>query len=223
MSKYSLKIKEKAVYLREKGYSIKEIAKILKISLSTSSIWLRNLELNKKAIKRLERRKLLGYYKLAKTWDKKRKENNEKNLKFATEIINNHVFTNDLLIIYAALLFWCEGSKCEPSTLKFTNSDPKLIFTFLQLIRKSSDIQEFKFRVRLHLHDYHDENEQKLFWSKLTNIPLEQFTKVYLKPHTKKRERPDYQGCATIIYNDVNVLRKLKSVFQLFSEKIMGI
>lgn len=223
MSKYSLKIKEKAIYLREQGYSIKEIAKLLKISSSTSSIWLRNLELNKKAIERLERRKLLGYYKLAKTWDKKRKEYNKKNLKFAAKIINPHIFTKNLLIIYAALLFWCEGSKCERSTFKFTNSDPKLISALLKLIRKSCDIQEIKFRVRLHLHDYHNEYEQKLFWSKITNIPLEQFTKAYLKPHTKKRKHPDYPGCATIIYHDVNVLRKLKSIFQLFSEKLMGV
>ena len=47
MSRLPIEIKEKAFGLRKKGYSIKEIAKKLNIAQSTSSLWVRDIELNK--------------------------------------------------------------------------------------------------------------------------------------------------------------------------------
>ena len=45
--------KQKAIELREKGYSLGEISDKLDISKSTASIWLRNVEISNKAILRL--------------------------------------------------------------------------------------------------------------------------------------------------------------------------
>lgn len=57
-----LKEKERAVTLRARGYSLKEISKILIISKSTASLWLRNITLSKKAKKRLLSQILKGQY-----------------------------------------------------------------------------------------------------------------------------------------------------------------
>ncbi len=57
------KVKDKAVGLRKKGYSYKEISSSLKIAKSTASTWLKTTKLSKKAILRLKKRKILGQYK----------------------------------------------------------------------------------------------------------------------------------------------------------------
>jgi orotate phosphoribosyltransferase-like protein len=54
MSKLPLEIKRKAIALRKRGYSVKEIAEKLHIAKSTSSLWVREIKLNKKAQQRLK-------------------------------------------------------------------------------------------------------------------------------------------------------------------------
>ena len=71
--RYKPEIKVRAKILRKKGNSIKEIADILGIAQSTSSLWLRNINLNRKAQNRLKKRKLIGQYRAHLTNKKKRK------------------------------------------------------------------------------------------------------------------------------------------------------
>ena len=63
MARHPIEIKEKALELRRKGYSVKEIADELKIAKSTSSFWIRNILLNERAKQRLKKQRLIGYYK----------------------------------------------------------------------------------------------------------------------------------------------------------------
>ena len=62
---YSNSIKIQAQTLRKKGFSMRDIAKRLKISISTASLWLRDVNLDDKAQKRLKDREILGQYKTA--------------------------------------------------------------------------------------------------------------------------------------------------------------
>jgi len=48
-----LEEKQKAIALRKEGYSIKEIARILPVSKSSASIWVKEVILNSQAKKRL--------------------------------------------------------------------------------------------------------------------------------------------------------------------------
>lgn len=218
MTKLPLKIKERAIKLREKGYSVKEIAERLYIAKSTSSLWLRDIKLNKKALTRLKKRRLLGYYKAALRWREKRVKEERKNLFSAKEIVDNikrDLYHNKL---YCSLLFWCEGGKTYKAGVRFYNSDPILVKTFLNLFRKSFKINEKKFRILMHLHEYHDEEAQKKFWSKLTKIPKSQFNMTFQKPHTKKRIKENYPGCVALYYHDRVIARELRAIYKAFSE-----
>jgi len=84
-----------------------------------------------------------------------------------------------------------------------------VVCAFVALLRTTFVLDESRFRVCLHLHDYHDPAEEMRFWSELTSIPAQQFLKPYHKPHTQKRIRAGYRGCAQIRYYDVSVARKL--------------
>ncbi|MBI2314785.1 hypothetical protein HYU93_01875 [Candidatus Daviesbacteria bacterium] len=60
---YPIELKEKAITLRKRGYSIKEVAAKLNIAKSTSSVWLSHIILSISAQKRLAKRRILGQYK----------------------------------------------------------------------------------------------------------------------------------------------------------------
>ena len=214
-----IETKEAAIKLRKQGYSIKEISQKFNISKSTSSLWVRNVSLNKKAQKRLENRKLVGYYRAGITWANKRKEREKMELIKARKALEGINFRKSDLKLHCALLYWCEGTKGEKETVQFVNADPSLIQLFLFLFRKSFLLDEKKFRVALHLHDYHNEKKQKKFWAKLTKIPENQFYKIYWKPHTKKRIKEGYPGCARVIYHDLSIARELKAFYREFVNK----
>ena len=220
MGRLPIALKEKALSLRSQGYSIKEIAEYLHIGKSTSSLWVRGVILNKQAKNRLDNRRLEGYYKNSLTWEKKRIKSEKQREVIASDIVKQISKDNNHLKIYCALLYWCEGGKTDRYGVRFINSDPALIKTFLNLFRKSFRVDERKFRVLLHLHDYHDGEKQKNFWTSVTNIPKKQFLKIFWKPHTSKRIRDNYQGCASIYYYDADIARRLCSLSKMFSHKL---
>lgn len=220
MSRLPIEIKKRALGLRKIGYSVKEIADELRVAKSTSSLWVRYIKLNKKAQRRLEKRKLLKYYKGSLRWQEKRIVEEQRHRLFATEVLKNTKKDLDYAKVYCALLYWCEGGKNYKEGIRFVNSDPILISTFLKLFRMSFDIDERKFRVLMHLHGYHNKDKQKTFWSRLTNISRRQFLKTFRKPHTGKRIKENYPGCVAIYYNSFETARKLRAIYKVFSEQL---
>jgi len=169
-------------------------------------------------VERLNGRRLLGYRKAALRWVEKLEKQKSRNLFLAKKVVNNikrDLYHNKL---YCALLYWCEGGKGETEGLKFSNSDPILVETFLNLFRASFPIKKEKLRALMHLHSYHNEREQRSFWSRITNIPEDNFYKTFLKPNTKVRTKENYQGCITVYYNDRSVAREVRSIYEVFSK-----
>ena len=202
------------------GEYVKEIAKELDIAASTSSAWLRNVILNEEAQERLRGRRILGQYKTAQIRKEKTQRQNKEDEQFAKGVLKSIRFNSNIDLLCCSLLYWAEGSKTQ-SSVGFTNSDPKMISTFISLFRKSFfGLDESKFRCLVHIHEYHDEQKIKLFWSAITNIPLSQFQNSYLKPHTSKRKREDYHGTLSLRYYDSRVVQKLKAIYNTFSTQI---
>jgi len=217
---YKQEIKEKAIKLRKRGYSIKEIAKIINIAQGTSSSWVSSIELNPKAQKRLKKRKILGQYKSIKIAKKKKLRTREQNNIKALSLLNNIPKNKELYKLVCSILFWTEGGKSTDSYVYFTNSDPSMVALFVTLIRKSFLVQERKFRALVHIHEYHNEREIKKFWSNLTKIPISQFSKTYLKPHTHKRIRKGYKGSIRIRYYDHKIALELRSIYNVFAKAV---
>lgn len=132
--------------------------------------------------------------------------------------LNNSIILFKLL---ASFLFWTEGGKSTDGYVFFINSDPKMFSLFVYLLRHSFNIDESKFRAMIHIHEYHN-NKQLHFWSSLTDIPINQFSKSYLKPHTGKRKRQNYQGCIRIRirYYDHKIALELRSLYNTFVNKL---
>lgn len=219
---YPLEVKKEAVRLRRGGRSIKEIARELGIAVGTSSVWLTDVELSCAAMKRLENKQYLSRLKSRQTKRLQKKEKEVKAIVIAEKIIQVSMLEerNNCKIL-CACLYWAEGSK-KSSSLRFTNSDPEMIATFLSLLRKGFDIDERKLRALLHVHTYHNEKELKKFWSLITNIPLEQFSRSHHKNRGGKRKKSHYKGCLAVSYFDVSVLREIKAIYRTLASVVAG-
>lgn len=206
---YPTKTKNNAIALRRKGYSLKEIATTLHIPKTTLWGWLQSISLDRDAQTRLHERIVAGR---ATATKHKRLKVEEKTMAMFIKVHKElHRFRPDPVTLKAicALIYWCEGVKDRHSGVRFMNSDPRLVEFFLKLLRDSFELDEMKFRVCVHLHQYHDVKGQLKFWSKVTGIPISRFTKPYIKRNTGKRVRVGYNGCASVRYHDVEIARQL--------------
>lgn len=216
---YPLSIKNKALKFRRSGHSLGEISRQLHICKSTISEWVGRVELNSRARKRLFRKVKIGQMMFAEKIRRKTMAREEFYLQEARAALVNGP---DYRKIMCAMLYWCEGNK-SPKGLIFTNSDPKLVRTFLKLLRESFALDERKFHPCIHIHEYHSAARQLDFWAKMTNISKRQFIKPYRKPNTGKRIRKGYQGCLSLRYHDNDLARRLLATAKAFLEKTGGI
>lgn len=209
----------KAKKLRLKGYSVKELHRMLGVSKSSISKWVQGVELSEKAQARLRQNYTNGQLASMKTIKEKTRQKNIVADKFAQNVIEKIKLSNNHLLLFCSMLYQCEGSKLVNDSITFTNSDPLLVRTFIFLFRKSFSLNESKFRIIMHLHKYHNEEIQKQFWSEITGVPVTQFLKTYNKKNTGLYKKERYQGCIQIRYHDVTIGRKLHSVAKMFMER----
>lgn len=215
---YPAQIKNQAKALRKKGYSLNEIANQLGIAKSTSSLWTRHIQLDAQAKKRLKQRRVYGQYKASQTWKKKREERRQKYNNQAKQLLSKINHNKSLAQLACALLYWAEGSKGKEA-IRFTNSNPQMINTFMNLLRIGFNTDEKKLKALVHIHQYHDEKKIISYWSKITKIPTNQFYNSYQKPHTGTRKRQHYKGCICIHYQDLNVARQIKAIYNMYAQQ----
>lgn len=214
---YSIKFKKRAINLRKRGFSLKEISKKLSIAKSTASEWVSEIELSPTAQNRLAKKQILGQYKTVLIKRQLRDLQNKRLEKNSLEILKGIILSKDLAKVLCALLWWCEGNKIT-SFVRFTNSDPTLIKNFLFLLRFGFKIDEEKFRALVHIHSYHNDDVQRKFWSTITRISLIQFNKSYKKLNSGIRIQENYPGCIAITYYDAKVAKELKAIYNAFSQ-----
>lgn len=222
------KEKSRSILLRQKGYSLKEISNELHISKSTASLWLKDVKISPEAQERLEKTgrsgTLRGLGTIQVRWQSIQKRIEKETENITREVLSSISLDKNYFKLLAALIFWCEGGKRSKSQVRFINSDPALVQTFLLLFRKGFTINEEKLRAMLQLHEYHNETVQRQFWSKITGIPIKRFSKSYIKPHTGKRLRDNYPGCISIAYTDGGkTIVVFKSLYTNFLQHLYNI
>lgn len=180
----------KALQMRRLGKSIGSIARALKVSKSSASIWCRDIVLTNKQRESIMRNWIRAGYKGrmlgAEMNKKKRLENMAAQEAIAKKMIGTLTHRDSLMLGVA--LYWGEGTKGLNSTTAITNSDPEtVLFTrdwFEQLGVARNEFQPYIFISEIH------KNRGKVilrFWSHFLDIPKQQFAKiVFLKGRPKK-------------------------------------
>lgn len=216
------KDKQKAIELRLQGKSYNEIRKILGISSKgTLSYWFRDLKLTPLAQKRLENNMQLARGRGLLEFNRKRtarikKENEEERAKGFEKIKS---LTKRELMLVGTALYWGEGTKWGKYTrtpsLELSNSDPQLIYLFMRFVREILQVPDEKIRAGIHLYESINNEEAKVYWSKVTGLPVDRFYIVQQISRASKRKRKFNKlpfGTAVIKVNNRLVFYQVKGM-----------
>src|SRR3989344_5818161 len=186
-----------AIKLRENGHSYKEIIQKLHVSKSSVSLWCRDVALTPEQMFKLLKNKLRGGDRgrivSAKQQQQKRIEKTKKLFDLGKVKISN-MSKRDRFIAGVAL-YAGDGSKGD-NGFGFSNSSPALIKFMIDWVREFYNISETRIKGSLWLHENLSETKAKQFWSKVMEIPVNQFTKSYIaknKPDSRKIRKNIHQ------------------------------
>lgn len=181
--KRDLLLYQRALFLRKKkGYSYNEILTEVPVAKSTLSYWLSGIVLGdaqkrricQKQIERWGQNHHLG------EWNRKKRQNEIAAIRVKAKQEIGSLADREFFIS-GIMLYWAEGSK-HSASLQICNADPALIKFMMAWFRTVLNISEDRFVGSIHYHEGQNEDRIKEFWSKLTGIPLTQFTKSFKKP-----------------------------------------
>ena len=218
-------LKDKAISLRKKGKSIRDIEERLKIPRSTLSGWLKNIVLSKSQKKVLDkkwREALVLARRGSMLWHNQQKLERLKKAELeADNVLNSIKIDKNSLDIALAMLYLGEGTKKGDIT-SVGNSDPLILKFFVEGIIKNYNFDRNKIKCELHLRADQNQNKIKKYWSTELNIPLCNFLATSFDKRTVGRKTyKDYKGVCIVRFGTVAIQRKLVYLSRKFCEKII--
>lgn len=220
----SPKIKREVTQARKRGKTYRELTQLFGVPKSTLSYWfgdtLGHPYDRTRQLEHLAKIRILAHASI------RRRIENRDNLikvKVAKDIKLYPIHDPGTQKLFLSALYWAEGAKHKGvGGLKFVNTDPKLCELYIKLLRNCYSIEESKLKIRLHLHYYHGIKETRVFWSKLLNVPENQFGKIYIKKRSiTKKFRRNFGGICFIYYGSSDIRRELLEIAKQFSELIV--
>lgn len=123
--------------------------------------------------------------------------------------------------IVGIILWWAEGTKAYKDkrwnntwvcNVDVTNTNPNIIKIFLDFLRKDIGINESRLKIQLQTHQGDDQEKIEAYWSNITNIPRQRFTKTIIRPKGNKVGKSN--GTCKIRYSDKSVYLKLENLLK---------
>ena len=214
------KDRERSLELRKQGMSYSQIKRIIGVNKSTLSGWLKDYPLSKERIKELR------------DWNEQRIERCRETKRVKKEARLNGfykeqketIFPLDKKELYLAglFLYWGEGSKNSEAKLSVSNTDPSVIKFFIYWLTKYLKVPRSKLKVYLQLYADMDIENEKSFWSITLNIPLNQFSKPYIKntPSTRINHKGGFgHGTCNLGIGDARLSEKILMAIKSISDK----
>jgi len=134
---------------------------------------------------------------------------------------------HNLREIIGLIIWWTEGTKAYKDkrgkntwvyNVDVTNTNPEIIKLFLDFLRKDVKIDESRLKLQLQIHKGDDQCAIENYWSNLTNIPKQRFTKTIIRPQGNKIGKS--RGTCKIRYSDKSIYLKLDSSLKRLLQKI---
>ena len=190
---------------REEGRSVKEIARLLGVSTSSVSHWVRGIELTDaqhaalQARNGLHERQRLARAAMAAKARARR----------AAAQQGGRQRARSLGYRYAAgcMLFWAEGSR-QRNKVVFTNSDPAMARFFVEFIREFFDISSDRLRLTCNLFADHEARQQEIenFWLRTLGLPRSCLCKSTVNHYSrysqkKRRNKLPYGTCRIVVHS----------------------
>lgn len=204
----------RAVSLRRRGKSVRDIAQVLGVSKSSVSLWCASIRLSPGQRLVLEKRAHeKRVYALRKAASRKKEAHKARTSDASrTGARDAGILSKRDVYCIGLGLYWGEGYKRGNNEFGFTNSDPRVISFILRWLEISFGVKKTSYIARLSINETHVDNEIALlrFWSNRTTIPLSQFTKtsVVRTPRVRTYDKSrTYYGVLRIKIREGSVLR----------------
>lgn|SRR3990167_424663 len=135
---------------------------------------------------------------------------------------------NDRQII-GITLWWAEGTKSRrdkrwPKAVTYpievTNTDPRIIQIFLDMLRKDIGIDESKLRVQIQIHKGDDQEKLEKYWSLITQLPVSKFNKTIVRPTGNKPGKSN--GTCKVRFSDKIVYERLEKLLHEAISSVSG-
>ncbi len=193
MASSYLRLKNKVIALRKKGRTYGEIKKIHDIPKSTISYWLKNIQIPFVRKAEMKKRTHERWIKLNKIASEKRSLISllaRENIQEIAEKEIKKITTNDLKLIGTAL-YWAEGNKKYPWSIRFSNSDPQIIRIMMRFLKEICCIPKETIRARVHFYPMMDYEKTLRFWCKITDLPIKNFYHPQLQVSKASKRKRD--------------------------------
>ena len=222
MSRYPMPLVKSARTWRAKGFTYTEIQKKLRkrIPKGTLSSWFRQVELPSfyaDKIKRLNLNVLSLARPKALATNRQRRRLYLNDMYERNQPLLKALQRNDVSKLFLAALYLGEGAKKNKGSLTFANSDPGIVDVFLRLLRRVYPVNESRFRCTVLCRADQNPDQLGAFWSRITQIPLEQFYEARIAPRTrgKIKMNKNYKGVCRIDFFCAQVYDELRTIGNL--------
>jgi transcriptional regulator with XRE-family HTH domain len=186
--------------LRAQGWTYNEICAEVGVSKSSVSLWCRDIPVDRDVwARKLRESRRFGARTRVNSLAVRRQQQIDQLRVAGRERVGR--LSEEAFLVAGAALYAGEGSKTD-GAVKFANSDPRMILFFISWLRHFFSVDESRLRLRLYLHVGLDLVAAQIFWSALTDIPIDQFTRPYRAvpdPSIRRAKHP--MGCPSIGYS----------------------
>lgn len=219
--------KEKAISLRieqKLGYS--SIAKMVPVSKSTLSGWLKSYPLSDERIRELRTANLKNNEAKIESYIRSRRlireekfsKNYEKYLSAFKKVSKQSQF------IVGLMLYLAEGSKKDDYHISIANTDPSVIKFFMKWMKEFMDVPASSFRAQLHLYPTMNIEKEVKFWRLTLDLNSGQFYKHQIRKLQKGSftYRESFRhGTCQIYFSSSEKKRELMSAIKAFVDSFL--
>lgn len=197
--------KQKAILLRQKGFSYSQIKEKLGINKSTLSGWLSEMPLSEERIMELRDFSPQRIERYRNTM----REKKDIRLKEVYDKVSKDIgiFSKREIFLLGLFLYWGEGTKAANSSTQLANTNPAMIKFFIKWLELLG-VNKKDLKVKLHLYSDMNIKGSIAFWSKELKIPVSQFKKPYIKETKLKSityKNGFGKGTCCVIFGDRNL------------------
>jgi len=210
-----------ALRLRERGFTLQEIAKVCDVSKSTISKWLAGNAVSADVTKQNKRRagqenakrlrvvnKALGTQRAARYAE----------LEHSATTEFKH-YKNDPLFTAGLMLYVGQGDLSNESSIRLSGVHINTHVIFLKFLREYMGVTNDQPRVQLVIYPAHDESICMKKWSKALGLPYQQFHRTQVITSTQKK--PLHFGVGNIIIGSTGMKRKLVTWIDLMQKDLV--
>ena len=215
------KNREQATLLRERGFTLQEIAKVCDVSKSTVSKWLKNNTVSADITKQNKRRAGQENAKRLQLVNKAR--NKERATRYQASLASAAVefkhYKVAPLFMAGLMLYASSGEMKDDQKIRFSTIDIVAHKIVLRFCKEYLGVSRADVRVWLHLYSSQQESVCMKKWQNSLQIPYQQFHRTQFVQNVVKS--PLHSGVGNTIIGSTVLQRKLKHWVKLAQRELV--